>query len=643
MDEQSAASSVHLPPRIERTTSHSSLSSRFSLMRTPSKISSETQEAELIAQATSQAIIAAKSIIMSGGTQSTALPTAKAAALSILAPKSGSLVVGSSSANFLGRRKAKRQATIIASMAVGSVKNALQNQYSNRNSFDPNRGTDDGSSYQHWDATQILKGQGPSSLLAYDNDYLHQGGNASSRISSGPTNGNQGLLSSFGFPGSPQPSAVATTISGSQTTTHSSTIASFGTRERPRLDTPTSTLRAISDAEKSSQANRIADQFRDNEPTIANILTSLASLSDLGSNPSPKSIPSHRSSRTKALVDFLMKKDVLGDDSDCEDERPSAQAAVPHTGLEANDLSSGFPSAEDPIYVRVQKGDKTPESKPNQSTMRMEQFLQSSNSYDSNDDSYSGGSSAYESRDSTFHYTLRSGTGETGTVDSGTVESETLGSGTYNDTRTIMKDDDNHYFGNTASNVLSSISEAFFCSPVAVKPIHVESRDYSDEKDRGSVRDQSPRKTSSDVRIPKQRKSISSEEDTDDEDDHPVYNATEEARVTKLKAQDIDVKKSSIHESMEQLVLRALSATPAAASYSASPKSLPGNSKSGEYLQNSFPGDRMRPSAAESSFEGADSGSVSSKSAAPIVGRRIKFPNWVRNRKGAKAQNKDAE
>ena len=83
-------------------------------------------EAELISKATQTAIIAARSILMSGGTEESALKTAKAAAESVLNPAasdcdtvSGRSALGSA---FGGRkRKAKRQAEVVASMALMSA------------------------------------------------------------------------------------------------------------------------------------------------------------------------------------------------------------------------------------------------------------------------------------------------------------------------------------------------------------------------------------------------------------------------------------------------------------------------------------------------------------------------------------------
>lgn len=98
----------------------------------------EDQEAEVLSRATSQAIIAARSILLSGGSQATALSTAKAAALSVLMPTA----LGPENTNHLtamgrqmiNRRKAKRQADVVASMAYLSVKNTIQPQMSEQES-----------------------------------------------------------------------------------------------------------------------------------------------------------------------------------------------------------------------------------------------------------------------------------------------------------------------------------------------------------------------------------------------------------------------------------------------------------------------------------------------------------------------------
>ena len=74
----------------------------------------ETEKAALLSKATHQATMAAKSIVQSGGTDSTALSTARAAAQSALCP-------GKSKRAPLSRRQAKRHAEIISSMALMSA------------------------------------------------------------------------------------------------------------------------------------------------------------------------------------------------------------------------------------------------------------------------------------------------------------------------------------------------------------------------------------------------------------------------------------------------------------------------------------------------------------------------------------------
>jgi len=77
-----------------------------------------TDDAVIISQATAQAAQAAKAILNAGGSELTALKTAKAAAVSALMPQSDEVAgIGSS---FLRRRKMKRQAEVVASMALGT-------------------------------------------------------------------------------------------------------------------------------------------------------------------------------------------------------------------------------------------------------------------------------------------------------------------------------------------------------------------------------------------------------------------------------------------------------------------------------------------------------------------------------------------
>lgn len=109
---------------------HPGLSTNASTVSAASRRSdlSTAQEAEVISRATTHAISAARSILLAGGTQSSALYTAKAAAQSVLLPKS---IAGErppltpSGKGFFGRRKNKKQAEIIASVALVSVNSAL--------------------------------------------------------------------------------------------------------------------------------------------------------------------------------------------------------------------------------------------------------------------------------------------------------------------------------------------------------------------------------------------------------------------------------------------------------------------------------------------------------------------------------------
>jgi hypothetical protein len=117
-------------------------------------------EAMLLSKATSQAMIAARSIVLSGGSQQTALSTAKAAAQSILAPHiSDNDSVVTAGQSFLGRRKGKRQAEIVASMALLSVNNSLQ-QFK-QNSTAP----------QQWDASMLVQTP-PAQVVPMQHDML---------------------------------------------------------------------------------------------------------------------------------------------------------------------------------------------------------------------------------------------------------------------------------------------------------------------------------------------------------------------------------------------------------------------------------------------------------------------------------------
>jgi len=143
-------SAVFRPKGLESNPSSSdrsfaSSTASVSFKRSGSRVMTEAEEAEMLSQATAQAMSAARSIIMSGGTQSSALSTAKAAAKSVLMPKRGS---GGASKpprapqqkGFFGRKKGRQQAEIIASMALVTVNSSMSQQGPvglNQPTFDP--------------------------------------------------------------------------------------------------------------------------------------------------------------------------------------------------------------------------------------------------------------------------------------------------------------------------------------------------------------------------------------------------------------------------------------------------------------------------------------------------------------------------
>jgi hypothetical protein len=91
-------------------------------------INPKAAEAQLLSQATSTAMIAARSILMAGGSEEVALKTAKAAAESVLNPTvSDNETISGRSTTFLRRRKAKRQAEVVASMALMSAASNVNN------------------------------------------------------------------------------------------------------------------------------------------------------------------------------------------------------------------------------------------------------------------------------------------------------------------------------------------------------------------------------------------------------------------------------------------------------------------------------------------------------------------------------------
>lgn len=86
------------------------------------KSQSSTVEAMAISHATAQAAHAAKAILNAGGSELTALKTAKAAAMSALMPEPTENEISSAiGSSFLRRRKLKRQADVVASMALASA------------------------------------------------------------------------------------------------------------------------------------------------------------------------------------------------------------------------------------------------------------------------------------------------------------------------------------------------------------------------------------------------------------------------------------------------------------------------------------------------------------------------------------------
>ena len=91
-----------------------------------SKKSNCTIDAVVVSQATAQAVQAAKAILNAGGSELTALKTAKAAAVSALMPESGENEVSGIGSSFLRRRKMKRQAEVVASMALASAMASCQ-------------------------------------------------------------------------------------------------------------------------------------------------------------------------------------------------------------------------------------------------------------------------------------------------------------------------------------------------------------------------------------------------------------------------------------------------------------------------------------------------------------------------------------
>jgi len=95
-----------------------------------------TNRAYLLSQATATAVVAAKSILFAGGSEDVALQTARAAAASVL--QTDGDAASRRSLGFFGRRKVRRQAEVVASMALvtasGSMHNGVPSDWSTSDS-----------------------------------------------------------------------------------------------------------------------------------------------------------------------------------------------------------------------------------------------------------------------------------------------------------------------------------------------------------------------------------------------------------------------------------------------------------------------------------------------------------------------------
>lgn len=114
---------TRMPSTIDSSLSTVSAGSRFGFRRgggAPRRRMTASEEAEIVSLATKQAVSAAVSIIKAGGTQTTALSTATAAAKSVLLPSKHEVP---SNKDFLNRKKLKRHVEVIASLALTSANN----------------------------------------------------------------------------------------------------------------------------------------------------------------------------------------------------------------------------------------------------------------------------------------------------------------------------------------------------------------------------------------------------------------------------------------------------------------------------------------------------------------------------------------
>lgn len=109
--------------------SNASFGSRETSRKTPrgNKKSTAREQAVILSTATSQATAAAKSILLSGGTQETALSTARAAAESVLLPYSVDKF-----GVFSSKRQAKQQAQVVSSMALLSALSSMNSSNATR-------------------------------------------------------------------------------------------------------------------------------------------------------------------------------------------------------------------------------------------------------------------------------------------------------------------------------------------------------------------------------------------------------------------------------------------------------------------------------------------------------------------------------
>jgi hypothetical protein len=140
-----------------KSSSVSTMASERSIsgLSTRSAVSSISVDGRLLSYATSQATIAARSILVSGGTEETALQTARAAAQAVLLAHHESHF-RKGPKGFVRKRKIKKQADIIASMAVVSASNSINN-----NQWDSLH-IDESSDQLH----QMISGNGNSNLVS---------------------------------------------------------------------------------------------------------------------------------------------------------------------------------------------------------------------------------------------------------------------------------------------------------------------------------------------------------------------------------------------------------------------------------------------------------------------------------------------